>query len=87
MLRSQVTGHRPRAPPQRRVILARVRELQYSRVREQDWKESDEAELLLNGRDRMHAFDEMLHWRDPVERLRTLRRKRRTLIDDNPSSG
>ena len=67
MLRSEVTGHRPRAPPQWRVILARVRE-QHRRVREQDWKESEE--LLLNGRGRMHALDEMLHWRDPVERLR-----------------
>ena len=83
MLRSEVTGHRPRAPPQWRVILARVRE-QHWRVREEDSKESEE--LLLNGRGRMHALDEMLHWRDPAERLRTLRRRRRTLIDDNPSS-
>jgi hypothetical protein len=84
MLRYEVTGHRPRAPPQWRVILARVRE-QHWRVREQDWKESEE--LLLNGRGRANALDEMLHWRDPVERLRTLRRRRRTLIDDNPCSG
>ena len=84
MLRSEVTGHRPRAPPQWRVIRARVRE-QHRRVREQDWKESEE--LLLNGRGRVHALDEMLHWRDPVERLRTLRRRRRTLIEDNPCSG
>jgi len=82
MLRSEVTGPRPRAPPWR-VILARVRE-QHWRVREEDL---DEGGLLLNGRGRMHALDEMLHWRDPVERLRTLRRRRRTLIDDNPSSG
>ena len=54
---------------------------------ERDWKESEERELLLNGRERMHALDDMLHWRDPVERLRTLRRLRRTLIDDNPCSG
>jgi len=87
MLRSEVTGHRPRAPPQCRVILARVRE-QHWRVREQHWKESEEGELLLNGKGRMHVLDEMLHWRDPVERLRTLRRRRRrTLIDDNPCSG
>jgi len=78
MLRSEVTSHRPRAPPQWRVILARVRE--------QHWKESEEGELLLNGRGRAHALDAMLHWRDPVERLRTLRRRRRTLIDDNPCS-
>ena len=83
MPRSEVTGHRRRAPPQWRVILARVRE-QHWRVREQDWKESED--LLLNGRGRMHALDEMLHWRDPVERLRTHRRRRRTLINDNPCS-
>ncbi len=84
MLRSEVTGHRPRAPPQWRVILARVGE-QHRRVREQDWKESEE--LLLNGRGCLYALDEMLHWRDPVARLQTLRRRRRTLIDDNPCSG
>jgi len=83
MLRSEVIGHKPRAQPSWRVIVARVRE-QHWRVGEQD---GDEGDLLLNGRGRMHALDEMLHWRDPVERLRTLRRRRRTLIDDNPSSG
>ncbi len=82
MLRSQVTGHRPRAPPQWHVILARVRE-QHRRVREQE----GEGELLLNGRGRMQALDEMRHWRDPMQRLRTLRRRRRTLIDDDPASG
>jgi hypothetical protein len=84
MLRSEVSCHRPRAPPRWRVILARVRK-QHWRGREQEWKESDE--LLLNGRGRMHALDEMRHWRDPAQRLRTVRRRRRTLIDDNPSSG
>ena len=44
MLRSQVTGQRPRAPP----------------WREQEWKESEDSELLLDARERMHAFDEML---------------------------
>jgi hypothetical protein len=29
----------------------------------------------------------MLHWRDPVERLRTLRRRAHSLVDDNPASG
>ncbi len=76
MLRSEITGHRPRAPPQWRVILARFGE--------QHSKESEEGEFLLNS---AHALDAMLHWRDPVERLRTLRRRRRTLIDDNPCSG
>ena len=80
MLRSEVSGHRPRAPPQWRMILARVRERHW-RVREQELKESENGEFL-----RMHALDDMLHWRDPVERLRTLRR-RRTLMNDNPCSG
>ena len=86
MLRFGVAGHRPPAPPQLHVILARVRE-QHWRAREQNWKEKEEGELLLNGSGRAHALDAMLHWRDPVERLRTLRRRRRTLIDDNPCSG
>ena len=49
------------------MILARVRE-QHWRV--QHWKESEERELLLNGRERMHALDDVCTWRDPVERLR-----------------
>jgi hypothetical protein len=72
MLRSEVTGQRPRAPP----------------WREQEWKESEDRELLLDARERMHAFCEMRHWRDPEKsRLHTLRRLRPTLIDDNPCSG
>jgi len=86
MLRSEATGHRPRGPPQWRVILARIRE-EHWRVRGEDWKDSEEGELLLNGIGRMHAFDEMRHWRDPGGRLRALRRRRRTLVDDNPCSG
>ena len=81
MLRSAYSGHRPQGLPWWRVTIARVRE-QHQRGREPGWNE----EFLLNGRGREHARDAMLHWRDPVERLRTLRR-RRTLIDDNPCSG
>ena len=50
----------------------------------QDWNESQE--LLLDRTRHEHALDAMLHWRDPVERLWSVRR-RRTLIDDNPCSG
>jgi hypothetical protein len=33
-------------------------------------------------------FEAMLHWQDPVERLRTIRRQHtHTLVDDNPASG
>ena len=59
---------------------------QHWRERERDCKESKQRELLLNGKERMHALDIMRHWRDPAE-LRPLPRHRDTLIDDNPSSG
>jgi hypothetical protein len=71
MLRSEVTEQRPRAPP----------------GREQHWKESKKRKLLLDARERMHAFDDMLHWRGTEQRLLPLRRSRPTLIDDNPCSG
>ena len=71
MLCSEVTGQRPRAPPRR----------------EQEWKEGKDRKLLLDARERMHAFDEMRHWRDTKQRLLKLRRRRPSLIDDNPCSG
>lgn len=33
-----------------------------------------------------HCLEAMLHWRDPVDSLRT-RRRGHTLVDDNPASG
>jgi hypothetical protein len=35
------------------------------------------------------GLEAMLHWRDPVERVRTRRRRQHahTLVDDNPASG
>jgi len=39
------------------------------------------------GCDEERSPEAMLHWRDPVERLRTLRRRNHTLVDDNPTSG
>jgi len=71
MLWSEVIGQMPRAPP----------------WREQELKESQDREPLLDARERMHAFDKMMHWQDPKRRLLTLRRSRPTLIDDNPCSG
>jgi len=44
MPRSEATGQRPRRPA----------------WREREWKESKDRELLLDARERMHAFDEML---------------------------
>ena len=37
--------------------------------------------------DEEHCLEAMLHWRDPAERLRLLRRRRHALVDDNPTSG
>ena len=42
------------------------------------WKEIEGEERCLEA---------MLHWRDPIVRVRLLRRHHRTLLDDNPSSG
>jgi hypothetical protein len=66
-------GSNPRPPPERRKtnILSRIRDLRLREI-EHDEDRSQEA---------------MLHWRDPVERLRTLRRRNHTLVDDNPASG
>ncbi len=67
--------HKPRAPPQWRVILTRIRKTH--------WTEIDED---VHPREGEHALEAMQHWR--VGRLRTIRRRRRTsLLDDNPSSG
>jgi hypothetical protein len=58
---------------------------------ERNRKESEERQLLLDARERMHALDAMRHWRDPTERevteFRTLRHHWDVLIDDNPCSG
>ena len=39
--------------------------------------------------DEERRLEAMLHWHDPEERLRTLRRRchAHTLVDDNPTSG
>jgi hypothetical protein len=68
-----IVSYMPRPPPEwRKVnIFARMRPLRLTEV------EQDEERCL----------DAMLHWRDPVERLRTLRRRSHTLADDNPASG
>lgn len=81
MLRLTMRGHKPRGPPKWRVILTRIREPHWRQIEE---KEISQAEQWENGID--HTLEAMLHWRDPVERLRVLRRRRKTLLDDNPSS-
>lgn len=73
MLKFMPVGRRPPAPLALRKasILARIRRLRTTEI------EQDE-ERPLEG---------MLHWRDPVERLRMRRRRNQTLVDDNPASG
>ncbi len=82
MPRPAMNGHEPRGPPEWRVILMRIREQHWRQIEE---KGIGEAKQWENGID--HTFEAMLHWRDPVERLRVLRRRRKSLIDDNPCSG
>ena len=59
-------------PPWRKVdVFARLRPLRLTEV------EQDEE----------HCLEAMLHWHDPIARLRTLRCRSHTLVDDNPASG
>ena len=37
--------------------------------------------------DEEHCLEAMQHWHDPVAKLRTLRCRGHTLVDDNPASG
>jgi hypothetical protein len=69
-------GRRSRGPPQWRVIA--------TRVTEHRWTEAGEGHHPREGEDLLEA---MLHWRDPAQRLRTLSHRRKSLLDDNPSSG
>lgn len=82
MLRPTMNGHKPRGASEWRVVLTRIREQHWRQIEE---KKIGQAEQWRNGID--HTLEEMVHWRDPVERLRVLRRRRKTLIDDNPPSG
>jgi hypothetical protein len=72
MLKLAITTNRPRAPLERRVCDM------LAGITEHRERDIDEEERCL---------DAMLHWRDPIERLRIQRRQRRTLVDDNPASG
>ncbi len=69
-------ARKPRASPHWRVI--------FNRIRERHWTESDQGVRLREGE---HPLEAMLHWSDPTRRLKTLRRRRASLMDDNPSSG
>ncbi len=75
MLR-RAMGHKSRGPPQWCVIVTQVREYR--------WTEIDPG---VHPREGEHPLEAMLHWHDPAERPRTLRCRRKSLLDDNPSSG
>ena len=75
MLR-RAMGHKSRGPPQWCVIVTQVREYR--------WTEIDPG---VHTREGEHPLEAMTHWHDPGERLRTLRYRQKSLLDDNPSSG
>ena len=72
MLKLPSVGHRSRAPPEWRVSVI------LAWITEYRGQEIDEEERCLEA---------MLHWRDPVERLRAHRHRLHTLVDDSPASG
>jgi hypothetical protein len=70
----RIVRYRPWPPPERFKVntFLRMRPLHLTEI------EQDEERCL----------EAMLHWHDPVERLRALRRSpTHTLVDDNPASG
>jgi hypothetical protein len=75
MLRRAI-GHKSRGLPQWHLIVSQVREYR--------WTEIDPG---VHTREGEHPLEAMVHWHDPAERLRTLRCRRKSLLDDNPSSG
>ena len=72
MLKLPKVGDRSRAAPEWRFTVI------LAQIREYRGQAIVEEERCLEA---------MLHWRDPVERLRPRRHGRRTLVDDNPASG
>jgi hypothetical protein len=54
-----------------------------------DWVARIRQHRLTDMEQERHGLEAMLHWQDPVERLRAIRRRQHThtLADDNPASG
>jgi hypothetical protein len=69
-------GHKSRGPPRWRVIVTEIRERRWIEI---DWG--------VHRREGEHPLEAMSHWRDPAEKLTPLRCRRKSLLDDNPSSG
>jgi hypothetical protein len=71
MLRFEIIGHGPRAPPDRlRAILA--------------WMKKD---FLDAAEKEERCLEEMAHWHDPAEMRRIHHCRQHSLLDDNPTSG
>ena len=73
MLRFTAVVAWPRPPPLWRGTFGRMRQFHVTEIEQEE----------------EYCLEAMLHWHDPAERLRTLRRRRHshTLVDDNPASG
>jgi hypothetical protein len=72
MLRRAI-GHNSRSLPQRRHPGEGIR-----------WTEIDSG---VHTREGEHPLEAMMHWHDLAERFRAIRCRRKSLLDDNPSSG
>jgi hypothetical protein len=57
---------------------------QLIQLRKHRWTEIDPGVPAREGEDPLEA---MKHWRDPGEKLKTIRRRWKSLLDDNPASG
>jgi hypothetical protein len=71
MLKSRVIGADARPLPSWRKTLTRIRQYRIPEIEQEEER----------------CLEAMLHWRDPAERLRRIRRRSHTLVDDNPASG
>ena len=68
-----LVGRKPRALPSwpKITVVVRIRRLHLSEIEQEEER----------------CLEAMLHWHDPCERLRNLRHRSHTLLDDNPASG
>ena len=67
-------GYKSRGPPRWRVIVTEVRKCR-------------EIDPAVHRREGEHPLEAVWHWHDPGEKLTPLRCRRKSLLDDNPSSG
>ena len=70
-------GHESRGPPRWRVIVTRAREYHWTAI----------IDPGVHSREGEHPLDAMSHWHDSTAMPGNLRCGRKSLLDDNPSSG